>query len=152
MTENGDILGVGVISSAIDELGESGFLFRAASNGTLRWKRAIRINKGLDFTLPPEFPFRSGLEDVQEVENGDLIATGYVRKYVGHDHPDGPYNFDIWMLRTNGEGCIWKDCPYIQDIVSKDQYIRLVSSNNEWVVDVALPNQPTIIQLSLIHI
>lgn len=144
--KNGDIVGVGTISSVIDELGESGFIFRVDPDGNLIWKRAIRINKGMDLILPPEFPFQSNLEDVVELPNGDLVATGFVNKYVGYDYVGGPYNFDVWILRTNEDGCIWPECSFIQDIVFKDQYIKLVTSKNEWVVDAALPNQSTIIQ------
>ncbi len=145
-TKNGDIVGVGTISSVVDELGESGFIFRVDPDGNLIWKRAIRINKGMDLILPPEFPFQSNLEDIVELPNGDLVATGFVNKYVGYDQPDGPYNYDIWIVRTNEDGCLWPECSFIQDIVFKDQYIKLVTSKNEWVVDVILPNKSTIIQ------
>lgn len=136
LADNGDIIGTGVISSVIDELGESGFLFRIDSPGNLKWKRAIRVNKGFDLTVPEIFPYQTGLEDLIELPGGDLLATGYVRRFLDEDPPDGPYNFDIWMVRTNAEGCLWEDCPYIQDIVTRPNYIPLVSSKNEWVVDV----------------
>ncbi|HZV71264.1 MAG TPA: T9SS type A sorting domain-containing protein [Saprospiraceae bacterium] len=144
-TKNKDIVGVGVISSITDELGESGFLFRIDSVGTLLWKRAIRINKGFDPILPPGLPFQSGLEDVRELPNGDLMAIGFVRKYVSYDDPDGPYDNDAWIVRTNGDGCIWDNCPFIQDIVDREQYMRILSSNNEWVIDVVSPPLPTAI-------
>jgi hypothetical protein len=143
--KNGDVIGVGTISSVVDELGESGFIFRIDQNGMLLWKRAIRINKGMDLILPPEFPFQSNLEDIVELPNGDLVATGLVNKYVGYDQPDGPYNYDIWIVRTNEDGCIWPECSFIQDIIFKDQYIKLVTSNNEWVVDVISPPVPMVI-------
>ncbi len=145
IAENGDIVGTGVISSVVDELGESGFLFRVDNKGNLLWKRAIRVNKGFDKTVPEIFPFQTGLEDLLELPNGDLIATGYVRKYVGDNIPDGPYDFDIWMVRTSAEGCLWDDCPYIQDIVSKSNYIPVVTPENEWVVDVNVFSIPTLI-------
>ncbi len=146
VSKNGDIIGSGVISSVIDELGESGFLFRINPNGTLKWKRAFRVNKGFDLTVPEIFPFQTGLEDITELPDGELMAVGYVRKYVGSNQPDGPYNFDIWLLRTSPEGCLSHDCSYIQEIVSKNNYIPLVTSSNEWVVDVYIPSFPTLIQ------
>lgn len=136
IAKNGDILGAGTISSIVDELGESGFIFRIDPNGHLLWKRVFRVNKGMDLIAPPEFPFQSNLEDIIDLPSGDLLATGSVNKYVGHDYPGGPYNYDIWMLRTKQDGCLSPNCSYIQDIVFKDQYIRLVSPRNEWVVDV----------------
>ena len=139
---NGDLLGVGSISSVIAELGQSGFLFRMDSNGVLKWMKAIRINKGFDLTVPPEFPFQSALEDLEELSNGDLISVGYVRAYVGDKSPNGPLNFDIWIVQTNSNGCLWNDCPFIQDIITKNAYIPLVYPGNEWVVDaisVSLP-------------
>ena len=135
LADNGDIVGTGIISSAVDELGESAFLFRIDPDGHLKWKKAIRVNKGFDLTVPPIFPYQTGLEDLTELPNGDLIAVGTVRKYVGNTLPDGPYNFDIWIVRTNSEGCLWEDCPYIQDVVTKDSYIPVVTPLNEWVVD-----------------
>jgi hypothetical protein len=135
VADNGDIVGTGIISSVVDELGESGFLFRVTSQGHLKWKRAIRVNKGFDLTVPDIFPYETGLEDLTELSNGDLIAIGYVRKYVGNSLPDGPYNYDIWIVRTSSEGCLWQDCAYIQDIVTKDNYNTVVTSLNEWVVD-----------------
>lgn len=134
--KNGDIVGAGTISSVVDELGESGFIFRVDQGGNLLWKRAIRVNKGMDLILPPEFPFQTNLEDILELENGDLLASGFVNKYVSYNHPGGPYNYDIWIVRSNEDGCLSPNCSYIQDIVFKDQYIRLVSPLNEWVVDV----------------
>lgn len=145
LAENGDIVGVGAVSSVIDELGQSGFLFRVDAFGKLKWKRAFRINKGFDLTVPTEFPFQSVLEDVKELPNGDLISIGYVRKYIGFENPDGPLNFDIWILQINGDGCLWENCPYIQDIITKDQYIPLVYPGNEWVVDSISSSQTTAI-------
>ncbi|MFN0035181.1 MAG: T9SS type A sorting domain-containing protein [Saprospiraceae bacterium] len=139
IAENGDILGTGIISSAEHELGESGFLFRISPQGELKWKRAIRVNKGFDLTVPEIYPYQTGLEDLAELPNGDLIAVGYVRKYVGNTLPDGPYNFDIWIVRTSSEGCLWEDCPYIQDVVTEDNYIPVVTPLNEWVVDYEHP-------------
>ncbi len=133
IAENGDLVGAGTISSVVDELGESGFIFRVNDNGKLLWKKVIRINKGQDETVPEIFPFQSNFEDIIELQNSDLLATGFVRQFVGLNNPNGPYDFDIWMVRTNSEGCLWENCPYIQDINYKRSYIPLVSSMNEWV-------------------
>ncbi len=135
LADNGDIIGTGIISSAFDELGESGFLFRVTPDGNLKWKKAIRVNKGFDLTVPLIYPYETGLEDLTELPNGDLLAVGYVRRYVGNTLPDGPYNFDIWILRTSSEGCLWEDCAYIQDIVTKSTYLPVVTPANEWIVD-----------------
>lgn len=137
---NGDIVGTGIISSVVDGLGESGFIFRVNPNGQLNWKRAFRVNQGFNPEFLLIYPYFTGLEDITELPNGDLIAVGYVQKYVGNTLSDGPYNFDIWIVRTNSEGCMWEDCPYIQDIVTKDNYIPFVTPLNEWVVDFIPPH------------
>jgi hypothetical protein len=121
------------------------FIFRIDQNGILLWKRAIRINKGMDFDASTGIPYRANLEDIVELPNGDLLATGWVQRYVGYDSPGGPNNEDIWIVRTNEDGCLWPGCPFIQDVVSRDQYIRLVTSLNEWVVDVVTPPSQTVI-------
>ncbi len=140
VAENGDIVGAGIIASVVDELGWSGFLFRVNSQGQLKWKKAIRVNKGFDLTIPAIYPYETSFEDLTELPNGDLIAVGYVRKYVDSSPTGDPYNFDIWVVRTNSEGCMWDDCPYIQDIVTKDNYIPFVTPLNEWVVDFIPPH------------
>jgi len=139
VADNGDIVGTGIISSVVDELGESGFLCRVDPTGHLKWKKAIRVNKGFDPTILQIYPYFTGLEDITELPNGDLIAVGYVRKYVGNTFPDGPYNYDIWIVRTSREGCLWENCSYIQDIVTKDSYIPIVTPLNEWIVDYQHP-------------
>lgn len=145
IAQNGDIIGTGVIASVVDELGESGFLFRLNDKGELLWKRAIRINKGLDETIQDIFPFRANLEDIIELPNGDLLATGWVRNFVGYDNANGPLDEDVWMVRTASDGCLWENCPYIQDIYYKKSYLPVVSSDNEWVVDFFTPSFPAMI-------
>lgn len=140
---NGDIIGSGIISSTIDELGETGFLFRIDATGSLKWKRAFRVNKGIDPSLPLTFPYRSNLEDLDELPNGDLLMVGWVRKYVNDSQASDPYEHDIWLVRTSAAGCLWADCPYIQDIVVKDNYIPIVSHLNEWVIDYTFPTFPS---------
>lgn len=143
IAKNGDIIGSGVLTSLVDDLGESGFIFRVDPQGNLKWKKAIRVNKGFDLTIPETFPYQTGLEDIAELPNNDLLAVGYVRKFVGFDQPDGPYNFDIWIVRISEDGCLYDNCPLIQDVVIKDNYVPIVYSGNEWVVEAISPNLPT---------
>ncbi len=133
--KNGDIIGVGRISSAHEELGESAFIFRVNSQGNLLWKKVFRINKGFDLTLPENFPYQSALEDVIEAPNGDLFSIGFVRKYNGIFHPGSQYNYDLLLVRTDSTGCVTTLCSNVQDVIFRDEYIPVVTSLNEWVVD-----------------
>jgi hypothetical protein len=142
IAENEDLIGVGSISSVINEFGQSGLMFRIDKFGQLKWKKVIRVNKGFDLGAPPEFPFQSVLEDITEISNGDLVSVGHVRKYVGLNHPDGPYNYDIWIVRLDENGCLWEDCTDVQDIISRSSYLPIVSPRNEWVVDIIKQNSP----------
>ncbi|MEO0272912.1 MAG: T9SS type A sorting domain-containing protein [candidate division WOR-3 bacterium] len=142
VAQNGDLVVAGAISAVGDELGQSGFIARISPQGALKWKRAFRVNQNFDPTLPEGFPYLAGLNDLVELPGGDLLAAGYVRKYVGGAPSANPFDFDIWLVRTSGEGCLWDDCGYIQDIVTKDNYILLVTPDNEWVADYLLPPFP----------
>lgn len=142
VAQNGDLVVAGAISAVGDELGQSGFIARISPQGALKWKKAFRVNQNFDPTLPEDFPYQAGFNDLVELPGGDLLAAGYVRKYVGGTPPANPFNFDIWIVRTSGEGCLWDDCGYIQDIVAKDSYIPLVTPDNEWVVDYLFPSFP----------
>lgn len=143
MASNGDVVGVGSCSSVAGELGESGFIFRITPSGVLKSKKVIRINPGMDPLSLPGFPWRANIEDLVELPDGGLLLAGWVRKYVGETQPEEPYNFDIWLVRTDAEGCLWENCPDIQDVISKDKYFPVVTPLNEWVVDYTFPTFPT---------
>jgi hypothetical protein len=100
------------------------------------------VNQNFDPTLPEDFPYLAGFNDLVELPDGDLLAAGYVRKYMGGTSPANPYNFDLWIVRTSSEGCLWDNCGYIQDIVTRDNYIPIVTPDNEWVVDYLFPSFP----------
>jgi hypothetical protein len=144
VAQNGDLILAGAISAVGDELGQSGFIARLSPQGILKWKRAFRVNQNFDPTLPEDFPYPVGFNDLVELPGGDLLAAGYVRKYVGGAPPANPFNYDIWIVRTSSEGCIWEDCGYIQDIVTKDNYIPIVTPDNEWVADYFYPLFPNL--------
>jgi hypothetical protein len=142
VAQNGDLIVAGAISAVGDKLGQSGFIARISPQGILKWKRAFRVNQNFDPTLPEDFPYLVGFNDLVELPGGDLLAAGYVRKYVGGTPPTNPFNYDIWIVRTSSEGCLVDDCGYIQDIVTKDNYVPIVTPDNEWVADYLFPSFP----------
>jgi Secretion system C-terminal sorting domain len=134
--ENGDIIGSGQIQSAFYDIGSTGFIFRIATNGVMKWNKVIRLNKGIDtYSNMKAFGHVGGFSKITELENKDIVVGGAINMFQGADNPLGSYRRDSWVVRTDSNGCIWKDCPYIQDLVNRSSYLPFVSSLNEWTVD-----------------
>jgi hypothetical protein len=117
LAKNGDIIGSAKIQSAEFGIGSTGYLFRVSPSGTMKWNKVFRVNQGID-TNPNWTPYGhlAYFNKVAELDNEDIIAGGTIVYFRGNDHPLGAYNSDLWIVRTDSNGCIWKDCPYIQDI------------------------------------
>ncbi len=141
IAQNGDLVGAGIATAAASGIGQTGYIVRIGASGNIKWSRVIRMNKGLDPALST-YGFRAWLHSIRELPHGDLMAAGQI--FSWQDDPDtgGAYNQDIWLVRIDSTGCLWDDCPFIQDVIAKKEWLPLVSSENEWVVDYLLPPLP----------
>lgn len=102
--KNGDILISGVYTTKASEprIEDSPWLMRIDQNGNRKWERAyVEIaSDGEDKT--------GALWDAIELENGDLMAVGFVRN-------NGKW--DPLLIRTDADGCIdqsTSSCPTVQ--------------------------------------
>ncbi|MEM1324025.1 MAG: hypothetical protein AAGG75_27435, partial [Bacteroidota bacterium] len=111
---NGDIIGCGLIRSVYYDYGLSGFIFRFSPQGELLWKRIFLVEPDTDPDLPENWPLLSQLFQIIELPNGDLVAGGEVlRPY--NDPVQGPRrDQDVWVIRTDAEGCMQEDCGFEQ--------------------------------------
>lgn len=104
--KNGDILITGKYTTKASEprIGDSPWLMRIDQNGNRKWERAyVEIaSDGEDKT--------GALWDAIELDNGDLMAVGFVRN-------NGKW--DPLLIRTDADGCIDQStpsCPTVQII------------------------------------
>jgi hypothetical protein len=147
MGQNGDIIGTGAIAEALYNVGDTGYLFRISPSGQKKWVRVIRLNQY--FTPIPNYKnygYIASFNSLVELNNGDLFLGGFANIYRGIDHPLGAFDKDLWVARTDSNGCLWKNCPYIQDVITKNSYIPIVTSSNEWVIDYLAPAAPPMIR------
>ncbi|MBK8966123.1 MAG: T9SS type A sorting domain-containing protein [Lewinellaceae bacterium] len=138
IAQNGDLIGAGIATAAISDIGQTGYIVRINASGKIKWSRVVRINKGLDPVLSA-YGFRAWLHSILELPQGDLMAAGQIFSWQHTPNTGGAYNQDIWLLRIDSMGCLWDDCPFIQDVITRQQWLPLVSAENEWVVDYHLP-------------
>ena len=103
---NGDILLCGSDHVMLDEdFFTTGFIARISQGGDLLWKRIIN-----DATITGNFE-QCSFSDIKELDNGDLVATGRFRN---------THSNDLWLIRTDADGCILPDCNPLQLITSTE--------------------------------
>ncbi len=103
---NGDILLCGSDHVMLDEdFFTTGFIARISQGGDLLWKRIIN-----DATITGNFE-QCSFSDIKELDNGDLVATGRFRNTNSND---------LWLIRTDADGCILPDCNPLQLITSTE--------------------------------
>jgi hypothetical protein len=143
IAKDGNLLAAGFADSGLENIAESGYAIKInAATGKIIWQKVFRVNNNHD-KLGKDFwwPFRTDFQDIEELPNGDLIMVGNVREYDINTPPNQfPYDHKLWVVRTDKNGCLYENCRYIQDIVSKKYYIPYVSPRNEWIADTYHPN------------
>ena len=103
---NGDILICGMVTvfESVD-YDFSGFIARVTQEGELLWRRLVN-----DATITGSFEL-CALYDIKEMNNGDLVATGNFRNTQSND---------LWLIKTDADGCILPDCNPLQLITSTE--------------------------------
>ena len=111
---NGDILGMGRTTNYENNpiIEDDPFIFRMTPDGELLWERTF-------VEIDPEDGESKGgaICDVEELENGDLLGTGYLRNE----------SWDVLLFKTDANGCIHEeDCDQVSVITTtkelSDQY------------------------------
>lgn len=115
--KNGDFIGTGTygntsinVSSRILRVP---YIFRMTSDGKLLWEKAFyRDRPVLDFC-------EGGFQDVEENENGELIAVGDLRNYLEYDPivMQGRSDPDIFIVRMDANGCIDDQCEMLTKVL-----------------------------------
>ena len=134
IAKDGNILGSALRSSAMNDLGECAYIFKISTEGKMLWQKILRINKGFN-TYPggPNFGLAVLPLKIIELPNNDIIIGGRYSNFLGKNSSSGSSNDDLFIARLDSTGCLWKNCPYIQDVVQKPKYLPIVTARNEWV-------------------
>jgi hypothetical protein len=138
VAQNGDIVGSAIMSSALNDIGQTGYMFRVSSTGKLKWNRVFRYNKSFKpYINTKQFGFDGEFSKIIELPDQSLMAFGRIFNFIGLKPPGGgsSNSQDFWIVKTDSTGCLWRNCPYIQDVVQKPKYLPIVTSRNEWVID-----------------
>lgn len=102
-TQNGDFVTCGLDLNLTGIITDSNFYYggyvsRFDANGELLWERRIfDIQKGFS-----DGYFLNGLE----LPDGDLILCGA----MGDTLTEDPFPQNAWLVRLDGNGCLWPDC------------------------------------------
>jgi hypothetical protein len=135
ISKDGSILGSAVRSSAMDDLGDCTYIFKISPQGQMLWQKILRINKGFNvYTSATDYGLSTYPAKILELPNSDIVVGGEYQNILGKNHPLGPYSHDLFIARVDSTGCLWKDCPFIQDVVQKQKYLPIVTSRNEKVI------------------
>jgi len=103
VTQNGDFVTCGLDVNLTGLITDSNFYYggyvnRFDANGELLWERRIfDMQKGFS-----DGYFLNGLE----LSNGDLLLCGA----MGDTLPEDPFPGNAWLVRLDGNGCLWPDC------------------------------------------
>jgi hypothetical protein len=104
-TANGDVICTGYFANSqlpnYDIAGASGYICRINDAGELLWER--RIADPMHCNTPSCFNF---IERGYEAPSGDLLFTGRIRDTLNGG--------DIWILKTDANGCREPDCGEVQ--------------------------------------
>ena len=106
---NGDILGMGRTTNFENDpiIEGAPYIFRMSPDGELLWEKIF-------VEIDPEDGESKGgaIWDVEELENGDLLGTGYLRNE----------SWDVLLFKTDDNGCINEDdCDKVSIITTTEE-------------------------------
>jgi len=118
-TRNNDILITGEVISAKYNLPNTGFIAKLSKDGKFLWERYYVIERNKHKLISEtyeNYPLLGAFLDVIELPNGQLAAAGSIDNYY-EDPVLGPRtDFDMWVVKTDSEGCLTPGCGTIQEI------------------------------------
>jgi hypothetical protein len=114
--KNGDFIGTGTYGNTNINMSTRilrvPYIFRITADGKLLWEKAFyRDRRVLDFC-------EGSLHDVEETENGDIMAVGNLRNYLEYDPivMQGRSDPDIFIVRMDANGCIDDKCEMLTKV------------------------------------
>ncbi len=117
LTKEGEVLGCGSLYNNLAEsIAVAGFIYKLNANGEKLWERVFRLDLGHDEkNLQVRFQKLLGYRDLVELPNGDIIASGKVENIYEDSLSVGKTSdYDLWVIKTDKDGCMQKDCGYYQ--------------------------------------
>ncbi len=119
---NGDIVGCGTINGPpLPDAGIYGYFFRMSPNGIMLWERVVAENRNNEFIgMNNYLGYNSGgFSELVELDDGSFIFGGNQEIWYYDENNDAKSNDDIWIVRTDAEGCLLDECGYLQDLTSR---------------------------------
>ncbi|MEE9439960.1 MAG: T9SS type A sorting domain-containing protein [Saprospiraceae bacterium] len=120
-SKDGSLIIAGFQRSGFHGWSDVGFMSKFTLDGKLLWERIFEVDKGLDPYYNSIFEDRplskaGAFWSVKELENGDLVAVGELRK--GYDDPESGLRSDqdLWIVKTDSMGCLVPGCGLVQKI------------------------------------
>ena len=131
VASNGDILMAGAVTDPQYSIGQSSFIARASPDGTINW---IKIYRSNILFFYQNYGYPGSFSSIKELPGGDIIAGGKISNINQTMFPDIPPGSRGWLVHADSNGCISRECGFIQDAVQKNTYLPIVSTSNEWTV------------------
>ncbi len=134
LSDNGDVLACGFytgrypedpLATEYDYEVNCGWLLRLSPDGNLIWRHYYP-----EFYKDDPWPTSrySYLYDVEEMEDGSIIATGMMSDY---DEDGNRYKDDLWLLKVTADGCLESN-----DCDTEMQEIKVVSSVEDETLEI----------------
>jgi len=83
--------------------------------GKLLWERVYEVDKGQDPIFEGYAKFTE-LFDLEQLENGDIYAAGYVENNYDDPISGIRHDKDLWLMKLDSMGCLTPNCGYVQSI------------------------------------
>jgi len=114
--------------------------------GAILWDRTFEIDKGLDNIAGVEFSKKSAFWDLEQNENGDIYAAGFVDEPYNDPDVGWRHDKDLWLLKLDSMGCLVPNCGYIQSIkngVIVNDSCKWLEDDAEWYYSAWGSNPPS---------